>query len=130
MERCYLCGETEYEIIHRGVRGNPDINVLRCNNCGLIRLSKFIQNADEFYRNSGMWRWKEKCETTELDMIRNETMYDDLRRFKFTRERILNKTVCDFGCGAGGYLLYAQTVASEVYGIELETAMCNNFGGG
>ena len=126
MDKCYLCGGTDYDTIHEGVRENPNINVLKCKRCGLVQLSKFIKNVDEFYHESGMWNY----ETPNLDKLRNETHDDDYRRFLFTRNKILNKVVCDFGCGAGGYLMEAAEIASEVYGIELEYVMRNSLNGG
>lgn len=118
---CYLCGENEAEIIHYGVRGHSDINVLKCRRCGLVYLSQSLQNVDQFYRNSGM----RKQEKLDLKGIRVKAYTDDYRRFQITRNRIENKVVCDFGCGAGGYLLEAEKVASKVYGVELESAMCD-----
>lgn len=126
MGKCYLCGHEGYDIIHNGVRGNPDVNVLKCNKCGLVYLSHFISDTNKFYGDSGMRDYK----TPELDKVRIETYEDDHRRFLFTRNKILNKIVCDFGCGAGGYLLEARKIASKVYGIELENAMCSKLQGG
>lgn len=125
---CYLCGENDVEIIHYGVRGNSDINVLRCKQCGLVYLSQSLHDVDQFYRDSGM----RKQEILDLKGIRVKAYADDYRRFQFTRNRIENKVVCDFGCGAGGYLLEAAKVASKVYGVELESTMCDaiNSGGG
>lgn len=117
--KCYLCGAENYEVIHYGVRGNPDINVLKCKQCGLVFLSQFISDTVQFYCNSGM----RKQEKDNIKKIRVKAYDDDHRRFQFTRNRIADKVVCDFGCGAGGYLLEAQTVASKVYGIELENTM-------
>lgn len=122
---CYLCGENSAEKVHCGVRGNSTINVLKCQYCGLIYLSEPLPNTDEFYRNSGM----RKQETFDLKAIRVKAYTDDHRRFQFSRNRIENKVVCDVVCGAGGYLLETQKVASQVYGVELESVMCDAING-
>ena len=117
--KCYLCGSDEFTIVHHGVRGAKDIDVLKCQNCGLVRLSKFISNTDEFYADSGM----RDGQITTIKEIRAEANADDHRRFEMTKENLVNKKVLDFGCGAGGYLHKAKKVAKEVSGVELEQAM-------
>ena len=44
-------------------------------------------------------------------------------------QAIVNKTVLDFGCGAGGFLLKAQNIAAKVVGIELEQRVLDHFAG-
>lgn len=117
---CYLCGSSRYTKIHYGVRGNTDIDVIKCTQCGLVRLSDFISDTEDFYRNSEMRRFDKE---QDIKKIRVEALDDDNRRFKYTKNKIANKTLLDFGCGAGGYLNEAQNVAKKVYGIELETEM-------
>ena len=119
LDRCFLCGSTEARPIHHGVRGADGIDVLKCSDCGLVRLSETIENADVFYQESGMRRG----ETSPLDALRRETRDDDERRFRFTEKMIEGKSVLDFGCGDGGYLHRAKTVAHKVCGVELETAV-------
>lgn len=125
---CILCGSNEFERIHHGVRGNPDIDVLQCKKCGLVRLSQFLSNTNDFYRNSCMHNYGPAVSKAQAD-----DMTDTHRRLQLTLNAISNKVICDFGCGEGSYLIEAQSVAAQVYGIELETAMCQNLrkrGGG
>lgn len=116
---CFLCGSEKYRVIHRGVRGTPDIDVLKCDGCGLVRLSEF-QTNDKYYQEAAMRR-----DDTEKNLkeIRTTARMDDKRRFHFCRRMIENKTVLDFGCGAGGGLNYFRQEAKEVYGVELEASM-------
>ncbi len=123
---CYLCGSHENKIIHRGVRGNKKIDVLKCIKCGLVRLSEFPKNIDEFYEESNM----RKDESMDYRWIRNEAEMDDARRFMMTKSTITNKKILDFGCGAGGYLELAQRVAYKAFGVEPENAMRNQIRGG
>lgn len=117
-DKCYLCGATEYQMIHEGTRGIKNIDVLKCNNCGLVRLSEFINNPDDFYRNSNMRKIEQS-----LEEIRNAAEEDDERRFRFCKNMIKNKTILDFGCGAGGFLCRAKNVALNVFGVEIEAKM-------
>ena len=118
--KCFLCGSEHYKIVHNGVRGNSNINVLKCSDCGLVRLSEFIDNSDEYYKNSGM---RDDEVESNLKEIRTTALADDHRRFEFISRMIENKNYLDFGCGAGGVLLQARDVAKSVYGIELEKTM-------
>lgn len=118
--KCYLCGSEQSKIIHKGVRGNSNIDVLKCSDCGLVRLSEFILNSDEYYEESGMRAGETEANLKE---IRTTALTDDRRRFDFISRMIENKNYLDFGCGAGGVLLQARDIAKSVYGIELEKAM-------
>ena len=122
IDKCYLCNSDKSQIIHRGVRGNPNTNVLKCDNCGLVRLDTFISDTDEYYRDSQMR--KDESETN-IKEIRSTAQVDDERRYNFICRMIENRTYLDFGCGAGGVLSRAQDKAKEVYGVELETTMCD-----
>ncbi len=118
-EVCYLCGSKKYSMIHKGVRGNDSINVLKCSECGLVRLSDFPSDLDSFYKDSVM----RKDESMDFNIIRNEAMEDDQRRYHMMRPMITNKSILDFGCGAGGFLEYSAKVACKAYGVEPEDAM-------
>lgn len=121
-KKCFLCGSEASHIIHKGVRGNPSTNVLKCDGCGLVRLDTFPSDLEEYYRTSQM-RKDEK--ETNLAEIRSAAQADDRRRFDFISRMIENRVYMDFGCGAGGVLSLARHKAAEVFGVEPETAMCN-----
>lgn len=114
---CYLCGSAEYIIRPGKVRDNDALGVLECQNCGLVRLSSFSHIYDGFYAESGMH--------TQFDFYawRLETAWDDNRRFDYLRRIIEDKSVLDFGCGNGGFLLRAREVAKDIAGVELEEAV-------
>jgi 2-polyprenyl-3-methyl-5-hydroxy-6-metoxy-1,4-benzoquinol methylase len=115
IDRCFLCGDESTDLVHIGVRGGG-ANVLKCRTCGLIRLSDIPDDIDNYYKKSGMRDGK----NIPLNELRREETDDSLRRFIFTKEIIEGKNVMDFGCGAGGYLEKAKTVAQNVYGVEIE----------
>lgn len=122
MTRCYLCGSEQSRIIHVGVRDNPSINVLKCENCGLVRLNSFITDTNVYYHTAQM---RKKDPEKNIREIRVTAAADDERRFKFISRLIENKIYLDFGCGAGGVLKLAQDKARRVFGVELEDEMRN-----
>ena len=119
LTHCYLCGAQEAHKIHHGVRGGEIIDVLKCVQCGLVRLSETVDDVDGFYSSSGM----RTDETNDLKQIRLVSRVDDERRFRYTERMIEGKNIIDFGCGDGGYLMRAAHVAASVTGVELEDAM-------
>ena len=106
MSKCYLCGSDNSRIIHKGVRDNPGINVLKCDDCGLVRLDTFISDTDEYYRNADM---RANDPETNLTEIRSTADVDDERRYHFIKRMIENRNYLDFGCGAGGYFHAQKT---------------------
>jgi len=84
------------EIIHYGTRDDSEINVLKCNNCGLVFLSSFDHVDDDFYEDGSM------LENKHIDAYLAESIKDDLRRYSFLKEKVIGKKVLDFGC----YLIY------------------------
>lgn len=124
MRSCSLCGDRKYKVIHYGTRDNKDINVLKCEKCGLITLSSLSENTNEGYEQSRMREntyniitdsfvglpWNEYVKITEPD---------DIRRYVALCNLCKGKKVLEFGCGNGGFLKRMKKVASEVVGIEL-----------
>ena len=74
MNTCRLCNGNAITLIHKGTRDRSDIDVLRCNDCGLVFLSK-IATDDKFYMDSQM-RVK-----IDFDKWRENKFIDDNRRF-------------------------------------------------
>ena len=117
---CYLCGSKKSHLVHKGTRGgHTTIDVLQCDDCGLVRLSETLADAEAFYRASGM---RDQLVETPAQ-TRIGTRADDERRFCRTEAMIEGKRVLDFGCGDGGYLVRAKIIARQVVGVELEDAM-------
>lgn len=99
--------------------GGGCANVLKCCDCGLVRLDKFVTDEDDsFYEKSGMWQSNDMDSGVRQARIAAEA--DDVRRAKFVRNYVRNNSVIDFGCGSGGFLHNIMDIASSVAGIELE----------
>ena len=90
--------------------------MLECRSCGLVQLDTVLENSADFYRQSGMHEEPNRS----LSAWRRDTNHDDERRFKQLQALLPNSRVLDFGCGNGGFLLRAKTLAASVTGIELE----------
>lgn len=124
MNTCKLCNGNNITLIHKGTRDRPDVDVLRCNDCGLVFLSK-IATDDRFYMDSQM-RIK-----VDFDKWRTNTFADDSRRFSRFNKAIEKKTILDFGCGNGGFLKLIQMNAQgenrvkRSIGLELDIESVN-----
>ena len=99
------------------VRDNPNIQIVECNDCGLVFLSQTEQITSDFYQNSGMHSER----LSSIEEWLQETEVDDQRRFELVKNLLPNKNLLDFGCGAGGFLKKAKAFTARITGIELET---------
>lgn len=118
MNTCRLCSGNKITVIHKGTRDRQDIDVLRCNDCGLVFLSQ-IATDDEFYMDSQM--------RSEIDFEkwRDNTYVDDNRRFLKYKNIINQRRILDFGCGNGGFLklIYDNMVGHKtecIMGLDLD----------
>jgi len=117
---CYLCKGKKFKLRKGTVRDNPNLKVIECVSCGLVFLSSFYHIYDSFYESGKMHSGEID---TDINVWLRETAWDDYRRFYYHRRLIENKSVLDFGCGTGGFLLLAKSVASRVVGIEPEVRL-------
>ena len=126
--KCYLCGNSKFDLVHRGVRGDKEARVLYCHNCGLVQLDRIIGDIDEFYQNSGMRGFDPVAK--QINEETSVSFDDDNRRFNLIKNMIENKKYMDFGCGHGGVLSRARQKTGELYAVEPEDNMRNNIVGG
>ena len=122
--KCFICGEKQFKCVHKGTRDVPTINVMKCCNCGFIQLDNREYNMEENYMGGGMLRdayaaISDKTEYMEWEVWRQETVWDDNRRYDMLKEICTGKDVLEFGCGNGGFLKRIKGVAKNVAGIEL-----------
>ncbi len=114
---CYLCGHKTAESRKGKVRDSARMEILQCAACGMVSLSSLDHVDSDFYKNSGM----HGAEPVSIKNWLNDTDSDDRRRFELLRPLLTNKRILDFGCGAGGFLRLAKTLAHKIVGIEVET---------
>ena len=122
---CYLCHSRHFTVRKGEVRDAPGMQIVECDQCGLVTLSATDHIVPGFYENSGM----HGDEPTPLDAWLKETEWDDQRRFDMVKAMLPNKRLLDFGCGAAGFLQRARNLAADVTGIELETRVRDHWAG-
>lgn len=120
---CYLCGSESHRKRPGKVRDNEKLEILECSSCGLVFLSSINHIDESHYQDSGM----HGDSIPDLAEWLNETESDDDRRFQYLKDKLVNKSVLDFGCGVGGFLLKAKKIAKLAEGIELEIRLQEHF---
>lgn len=112
MAKCIVCDGHEFTVIHHGTRDIHDMDVLKCNNCGMVRLASF-DHIKDYYENSEM-RQNKIINSMAID----ERIKNDVRRSSFFLPDYIGKDILDFGCGLGGFLKNARNYANSVAGVE------------
>lgn len=51
--KCLICNSGEFVCIHKGTRDVPHINVMKCQNCGMVQLDCRKYNTEENYTGGG-----------------------------------------------------------------------------
>lgn len=115
MEPCYICKKTVFERVEGRVRDLPELKIFRCTTCGLVFLENFDHISDTFYNESKM---RESDSNKEWQLYMNECLVDDTRRAELVKPLIINKSILDFGCGGGGFLIKIKNFALNCDGIE------------
>jgi 2-polyprenyl-3-methyl-5-hydroxy-6-metoxy-1,4-benzoquinol methylase len=118
---CNLCDCKEYKKRDGSVRDNGSLEIYECINCGLVYLSSFEHINKEFYEELNMHK------NIDFKKWQNETFDDDKRRFSFLKNILTNKSVLDFGSGAGGFLNLAKEVTTYCCAVELEKAVYEHY---
>lgn len=98
-------------------RDNASINVYRDNTSHVIFIDDHYVGDSEY--ETGYYR-KEHTPHINSAGTAYEDITDSERRYNCYRQFIIAKDICDFGCGAGRFLTYAQTVSNHAYGVELQ----------
>ncbi len=122
-ERCYLCSNTKFDKRPGCVRDRPELDIFECIFCGLVFLSSVEHIKEGFYESSEMHGKK----MPDIETWLKETAWDSERRFRYLKSMLPNRSLLDFGCGAGGFLLKARELAATAHGMELETRLNGHY---
>jgi 2-polyprenyl-3-methyl-5-hydroxy-6-metoxy-1,4-benzoquinol methylase len=122
---CYLCDHSSFSHRPGSVRDDSSLQILECDSCGLVALSSQQHVRSEHYENSGMHGGA----LPSIEAWLRDTEQDDQRRFEMLKPLLVNSKVLDFGCGAAGFLLKAQKLATEVVGVEPERRIRGHWSG-
>lgn len=52
--KCKLCGNDAFVCIHNGTRDIPELNAMKCTQCGLVQLDGCEYNTELNYVRGGM----------------------------------------------------------------------------
>ena len=125
--KCYLCGSEKSHKREGKVRDNPSINILECDECGLVFLD--TQNTgDEFYEQNNMlnvdyFKYTKRDKDTlsnQIIAIQKEWELRAKSRAEFLEDALIGKEILDFGSGQAQFLRFAKDLAKSVVGVELE----------
>lgn len=115
MGKCYICESVKFSKRSGSVRDNKNLNILECDNCGLVFLDKQDHINNQLYEDSGMHQ-----SSCSMDEWTKNTDWDDQRRFNILKSSLVNKNLLDFGCGNANFLSKSKSICAQVSGIELE----------
>ena len=113
---CYLCGSKESTVRPGKCRDNPKIKIIECNQCSLVYLSDFSHVGENFYEDSGQVK-----SNNENKILSTAPALDTIRRFKQFSSLFVNKSILDFGCGKGHFLmkLKNENITSKLSSLEI-----------
>lgn len=114
-----LSTDSSFEIFHKGVRDNEDINVYRCKNSGVILLDRIDQGGSERYSEMTEFSYWKTLGDKKQAIVVNE---DDIRRSTNLAPIIQGKSYLDFGSGAGGCVRLATQKAAIAHALEIQPA--------
>ena len=123
---CYLCKGSKFTKRPGEVRDIKSLDILECDNCGLVQLSDFSHIAPDHYESSKM----HDSEPISIeDWQKDFDVEEDARRHYECYESIISgKDVLDFGSGSCNFLEKASKVAASVGGVEPEKRIRDAFG--
>ena len=119
LQRHGLIGQDIEQFFPR-TRDRADIPVMKCRNTGVIFLDAAPADLDRYYGE----RQPDHDGTTSRTRVGGAEVVtaapaDSLRRLEQFRVMVAGKRICDFGAGSGLFLRYAQPVARDCAGVEL-----------
>ena len=120
-EKCRLCNSEKIKLIKKGVRDNNDIDVFKCQKCGLEFLSKTNQADENFYTQGQMHA------SYNIENWFKSTLSDDVRRTELLKNYIKNKSILDFGTGNGGFLLQAKKYTKNICGYDIDKSLAEHY---
>ena len=111
--------KSSLEVFHKSTRDIDNLNVLKCNQSGVIVLEKAEKN-ESYYEENIPYTNELKGEThVQNGVILSTPLEDDIRRFESYKDLICNSEILDFGCGRGKFIKLTQEISKKSVGLEL-----------
>ena len=111
LQSLQLTSNETRELLSSKTRDNENIKVWRDKLSGVIYIDEFYC-GDDSYETGSYRQGKIKASF--------ERSNDLNRRVSSNKAFIMNKNVCDIGCGNGDFLFKIKDLSSSVSGVELE----------
>ena len=109
---CYICGNKKTIKVKGTVRDVPNLQILKCTDCGLVYLENFNHIDEDYYKNSKM------NDNDSLKEYAESCVDNDLWRIEKYKNLFRHKTILDFGSGLGGFVMgmlnYTPTFGCEI----------------
>jgi 2-polyprenyl-3-methyl-5-hydroxy-6-metoxy-1,4-benzoquinol methylase len=110
--------ERRVELFRSKTRDNEFLNVFRDSLSSVIFINDFYVGDNEFVGGKYRETFDPIEGTTWSEAF--EDIADSERRYTTYRQFIADRDLCDFGCGAGGFLKLSRATAKSVQGVELQ----------
>jgi len=111
------------ELFATSTRDIENLNVFRDSQSGIIYIDEFYV-GDEIYTD-GEYR-SNTSSTNHSTPNDPQVEIDALRRIKDFKHLCKDKSVLDFGCGEGSFLIKIKDYAADIIGIELQESFIKN----
>lgn len=119
LETLGLASEQTTTHFHKGTRDNPNIDVYRDKNSGVIFIKDFYVGEDEY--KSGEYRSDSAAIAGKESQYKDyERANDCARRTENLRQFYVGKKIADFGCGYGDFLCATRDFTTDAVGFELQ----------
>lgn len=114
--KCYLCGSKDSTIRPGKCRDNANLKIIECKQCSLVYMSDFSHIGESFYENSGQVKSNQAT-----NILSTAPAIDTIRRFEQFSPLFINKSILDFGCGKGHFLmkLKNECITSDLSSLEI-----------
>ena len=109
-----LTSDETSELFSKSTRDVQDLNVYKDSLSDVIFIKDFFI-GDEVY-TQGIYRKKQSFSSAAS----LEDLADSDRRCEHFQKFYKDKVICDFGCGAGSFLIKSLNMTNKSYGVELQ----------
>lgn len=114
LESLKLTSNETSELFSKSTRDVHNLNVYKDSMSDVIYIKDFFVGDDEY--NKGTYRNKQS--TSSAASL--EDIADCARRIEHFYDLYNEKSICDFGCGAGSFLLKSLEKTKQSFGVELQ----------
>lgn len=117
LNRIGAISDSNVELFSENAR-DKKINVYRDALTNVIFIDNYYVGNSEYEK--GQYRNEKIACGVDIKSFDYEDLSDVERRINSYKKFITDKSLCDFGCGAGSFLKAAKSLAKKVVGIELQ----------